>query len=201
MTDDTDYSEIVEKTVKEAKDAIRELENPDYEALLEAEAQGENRKTLRTWIEDRLEEQEYEVGKEDAVQEMFLGNLAPSTALVGGLVVGLLVGLAAGAFGPVSTSGASASPAQVEQSVTELFSVSGAAPDSVEVTESNGMFSVNVTSSQGNQTSSQQFYVSPDGQLLIRSTGPFGRPTVYQMDQLKTQLEQQAQNQTGNQTR
>ncbi|MFB6190684.1 MAG: hypothetical protein ABEJ91_03880 [Candidatus Nanohaloarchaea archaeon] len=200
MTDDTDYSDIVEQTVKEAKDAIRELENPDYEKLLEAEAQGDNRKTLRTWIEERLEESEREEGKEEAVQEMFLGNLAPSTALVGGLVVGLLVGLAAGAFGPVST-GASVSPAQVEQSVTELFSVSGTTPDSVEVTEMNGMFSVNVTSSQGNRTSSQRFYVSPDGQLLIRSTGPFGQPTVYDIDQLKAQLKQQAQNQTGNQTR
>lgn len=200
MTDDTDYSEIVGKTVKEAKDAIRELENPDYEALLEAEAQGKNRKTLRTWIEERLGESEREEGKEEARRDIFLGNLSPSTALVGGLVIGLLVGLAAGAFGP-TTSETQVSPAQVEQSVTELFSVSGTAPESVDATRSNGMFQVNITSSQGNQTASQQFYVSPDGQMLIRATGPLGRPTVYQMDQLKAQLEQQAQNQTSNQTR
>lgn len=201
MTDDTDYSDIVDKTVKEAKDAIRELENPDYEALLEAEAQGENRKTLRTWIEDRLEEQEYEVGVEDAKEEMFLSSLSPSTALVGGLVLGLVVGLAAGAFGP--SSGTSVSPGEVEQSVTDLFATAGSAPDSVEVTETNGMFSVNVTNRQGNRTSTQQFYVSPDGQLLFRATGPFGRPTVYQIDQLRQRLAQQAaqnQTETGNTT-
>ncbi|MFB6190989.1 MAG: hypothetical protein ABEJ64_01020 [Candidatus Nanohaloarchaea archaeon] len=199
MTEDTDYSDIVDQTVDDAKDSIREMENPDYEALLEAETQGENRKTLRTWLENRLEEQEREAGKEEAREEMFLSSLAPSTALVGGLVVGLVVGLAAGAFGPVGGSGAQASTADVRQSMNDLFSAAGSTPESVEVTRSSGMFLVNVTSSQGNQTASQQFYVSPDGELLIRTRGPFGRPMVQPIDQLIQQLEQQPSNATGSQ--
>lgn len=48
-----DYSEVVSGTVSEAKDKIRELDNPDYEALLEAEKSGKDRKTLKEFIENR----------------------------------------------------------------------------------------------------------------------------------------------------
>lgn len=202
MTDDTDYSEIVDQTVKDAKDAIRELENPDYEALLEAETQGDNRKTLRTWIEERLEQQEYEVGREDAIDDMFLSSLAPSTALIGGVVVGLIVGLAAGVFGPLGGAATQASPGEVQQSMNSLFAAAGSAPESVDVTRSSGMFLVNVTTQGANGTASQQFYVSPDGQLLFRTRGPFGQSMVQNIDRLMLQLQQQAQNrtQTGNAT-
>ncbi|MFB6147596.1 MAG: hypothetical protein ABEJ66_01815 [Candidatus Nanohaloarchaea archaeon] len=195
MTDDTDYSEIVDKTVEDAKDAIRELENPDYEALLNAEANGENRKTLRNWLEERLEEEEREEGKEEAKNEMFLSSLAPSTALVGGVVVGLVVGLAAGAFAPVG-GGPQASPGQVQQKMSELFQAAGATPDSIDVSKDHGMFFVNITTSRGNRTATQQFYVSPDAQLLFRTRGPLGRSMVQNIDSLMVRLQQQARNRT-----
>jgi ribosomal protein L31E len=46
-----DYSEVVSGTIGEAKDAINEMASPDYEALLEAEKNGKDRKTLKDWIE------------------------------------------------------------------------------------------------------------------------------------------------------
>ena len=50
-----DYSEIVSGTVGDAKDAISEMEEPDYEALLEAEKEAKDRKTLKQFIEGKME--------------------------------------------------------------------------------------------------------------------------------------------------
>lgn len=52
---EVDYDEILSGTVKEAKQHIRDLENPDHEALLEAEKNGKDRKTLKEFLENRLE--------------------------------------------------------------------------------------------------------------------------------------------------
>ncbi|QKQ98572.1 hypothetical protein GKQ38_03535 [Candidatus Nanohaloarchaea archaeon] len=49
------YSDVVGGTVGDAKDAISEMENPDYEALLEAEKEGKDRKTLKEFIEGKME--------------------------------------------------------------------------------------------------------------------------------------------------
>lgn len=49
-----DYSDLVDGTVSEAKDNIENLENPDYEALLEAEESGKDRKTLKEFIEGKM---------------------------------------------------------------------------------------------------------------------------------------------------
>jgi large subunit ribosomal protein L24 len=48
--------DIVSGTVSDAKDAIRELEEPDYEELLAAEKAGKDRKTLKEFIENRRED-------------------------------------------------------------------------------------------------------------------------------------------------
>lgn len=50
-----DYSDVVGGTVGDAKDAISEMEDPDYEALLEAEKAGKDRKTLKEFIEGKME--------------------------------------------------------------------------------------------------------------------------------------------------
>ena len=50
-----DYSEAVSGTIGEAKEAISEMESPDYEALLEAEKEGKDRKTLKEFIEGKIE--------------------------------------------------------------------------------------------------------------------------------------------------
>lgn len=48
-----DYSEILEGTVDEAKEAVREMDEPNYDALIAAEQRGKNRKTLLEWLEKR----------------------------------------------------------------------------------------------------------------------------------------------------
>ncbi len=56
-TEDTeaDYEEIVSGTISDAKDALNELENPDYAAALEAEKSNKDRKTLTQWLENKKE--------------------------------------------------------------------------------------------------------------------------------------------------
>ncbi|MFB6116743.1 MAG: hypothetical protein ABEK10_04510 [Candidatus Nanosalina sp.] len=50
-----DYSEVLEGTVDEAKQAISEMEEPNYDALIAAERRDKNRKTLLEWLERRRE--------------------------------------------------------------------------------------------------------------------------------------------------
>ena len=50
-----EYEEIVSGTITDAKEAIEDLDNPDYEALLEAEENDKNRTTFKDWIETRIE--------------------------------------------------------------------------------------------------------------------------------------------------
>jgi len=53
--EDVDFDEIVDNTISDAKDAISELENPDYEALLEAEKDNKDRTTFVDWLENKKE--------------------------------------------------------------------------------------------------------------------------------------------------
>jgi ribosomal protein L31E len=50
-----DYEEIVSETVSDTKEAISELEDPDYDALVKAEENGKDRKTLKDWIQAQKE--------------------------------------------------------------------------------------------------------------------------------------------------
>jgi hypothetical protein len=52
--EEEDYEEILAGTVGEAKDGIDELNNPDYEKLLELEKEGKDRKTLKQFLESKL---------------------------------------------------------------------------------------------------------------------------------------------------
>lgn len=47
----TDYDDIVSGTIDEAKESTEELEDPDFEALINAEASNKDRKTLKEWFE------------------------------------------------------------------------------------------------------------------------------------------------------
>ena len=53
--DEGEYEEIVSGTITDAKEAIDDLDNPDYEALLEAEENDKNRTTFKDWIETKIE--------------------------------------------------------------------------------------------------------------------------------------------------
>jgi Ribosomal protein S24E len=50
-----EYTEVVSGTITEAKEALNDMESPDYEAALEAEENGKNRTTLVDWLESRIE--------------------------------------------------------------------------------------------------------------------------------------------------
>ena len=45
---------VLDGTVSDAKDAISEMEDPDYEELLEQEKSGKDRKTLVEWLEGKV---------------------------------------------------------------------------------------------------------------------------------------------------
>ncbi|MDY6771037.1 MAG: hypothetical protein SV186_03715 [Candidatus Nanohaloarchaea archaeon] len=51
---DQDYDEVVEGTVDEVKDRVRE-EELDPALVLQAEKENKDRKTLKDWLQDRLE--------------------------------------------------------------------------------------------------------------------------------------------------
>ncbi len=52
------YDQILEKTISEIKEEIKNREDVDLEKLKELEKEGKDRKTLKDWIDSRLEESE-----------------------------------------------------------------------------------------------------------------------------------------------
>ena len=51
--DEAEYAEIVSGTIGDAKDMIDDLEDPDFEALLQAEKDNKNRTTFIDWLEGK----------------------------------------------------------------------------------------------------------------------------------------------------
>ncbi len=49
-----EYEEIVSGTITDAKDALKDMDEPDYEAALTAEKDNKNRTTLVDWLEGQL---------------------------------------------------------------------------------------------------------------------------------------------------
>nr|EGQ40908.1 MAG: hypothetical protein J07AB56_01540 [Candidatus Nanosalinarum sp. J07AB56] len=148
----TEHEEVLEGTVDEAKDSIRNLDDPDYESLLEAEKEDKNRKTLVSWLESRAYEESHEEGTEEeaeqensgdegeqgepeqvdeAVEEVerqtaggLGGGFSSGQIALGGLLVGLIIGLASGTL--VGDTGMSAEPgastSQIQEDVRSLVS-------------------------------------------------------------------------------
>jgi ribosomal protein S24E len=50
-----EYEEIVSGTITDAKDALKEMDEPDYKAALAAEKDNKNRTTLVDWLESQAE--------------------------------------------------------------------------------------------------------------------------------------------------
>jgi small subunit ribosomal protein S24e len=50
-----EYEEPVSGTITEAKDALGDMEEPDYEAALQAEKENKDRKTLKDWLKNQIE--------------------------------------------------------------------------------------------------------------------------------------------------
>jgi len=53
---DADYSDVVGGTISDAKDQISQMENPDFDALLEAEKSNKDRKTMIEYLENQKED-------------------------------------------------------------------------------------------------------------------------------------------------
>ncbi|QGA80973.1 50S ribosomal protein L24 [Candidatus Nanohalobium constans] len=53
---ETGHDELVDGTMDEVKDSISEMENPDFDALIEAEKAGKDRKTMIEYLENQKEE-------------------------------------------------------------------------------------------------------------------------------------------------
>ncbi|WEL19721.1 hypothetical protein [Candidatus Nanohalococcus occultus] len=54
-TQKMNYDDVLSGTVQEVKDAVREMADPDYRAILEAEKRGKDRKTVREFLERRVD--------------------------------------------------------------------------------------------------------------------------------------------------
>ncbi|MFT4867743.1 MAG: large subunit ribosomal protein L10 [Candidatus Nanohaloarchaea archaeon] len=54
-SEEVDYDEIVDQSIDDAKESIGELEDPDFEALIEAEEDNKDRKTFLDWLEGQTE--------------------------------------------------------------------------------------------------------------------------------------------------
>ena len=50
------YSQLVEENIGDVKDAISEMESPDFEAIIEAEKSNKNRKTMIEYLENQKED-------------------------------------------------------------------------------------------------------------------------------------------------
>lgn len=192
-----DSEDILDGTVSEVKEHVREMDEPDYRDLLEKEKDGKDRKTVKEFLESRMdtEEEEPEDTSEDTeeVDEMeeveeieretaggLLGGYSRTSVLTGGLLLGVVIGLLAG-MGAGAMGVNNASPAQVQQSVHDIVTAggfNGTADVSTPVVRNN-MYFMNLTVEQqvGNQTVSQTqgLYASLDGDLLFPVQERFGQ--------------------------
>lgn len=219
---DTDFDDILEGTVDEAKDAISDLDAPDYEGLLEAEEGGKDRKTIKEFLESKIDSAEEEA--EEAVEEVdeeteeiveeieeeteggLLGSFSKTSVLAGGLILGIVLGFAAA--GMTSTAGAAEADPSLVQDNVETIAGSGNFNGTIEVSEPevrHSMYFMNVTMSQeqGNETidQTQKVYVSLDGRKLFLVREQLGQ-TLSPIDipQTLQQIQQQEQAPAGNET-
>jgi len=190
-----DYTEVLEGTVDEVKDAIRDLEDPDLEALLDAEKEGKDRKTVKEFIESRMPEEEEEAsedGSEDLDEEEeeeivegieeetaggILGSYSGTSLLAGGVILGLVIGFVAAGFTgasttPGDTSSSTVAPDLVRDSVETIAGVGlNTTPEVTEPEVRHSMYNMNVSTSieteNGTQSTSQEVYVTLDGEKLF----------------------------------
>lgn len=214
MTQDVDF----DATVDEVKKQIRDLEDPDYEALLEGEKSNKDRKTVKEFIQDSMDEKGVEIEEEDIEDELveeieeetrggLLGDMSPELVLTAGVAGGLVLGLLLGMVFDVPGANADISPQQAEDRVSEIV---GLQFDNYEITDQemrSGMYyvSTNITQEiqpQGNSTETQtqefeqNFYLTEDGKYLFPEQRQLGR-LISPID-VDTELERASE--SGNQT-
>lgn len=163
-------------------------ETPDQET--EAGDEEENSNT-----EEEVEMVESEGGVLDRFNAM-----GSAEVLVLGSFLGLIVGLGAGSM--LAPGGGSFNEAAATNNLQTLFDAStqNASITIGEPERTHGLFLYNVTISSetpnGTRSINRVYYMSPDGELLIPSTGPFGQDLVREVDEALAQIEAQQRQQT-----
>jgi len=199
-----DYEDILDQNVDEAKEAIEELEDPDYQELLDAEKDGRDRKTVKQFLESFTEEQddteeteETENTEEETeiVSEGLLEEYSRNQILSGGLIAGVVIGLIIG-FGFTATDSPQATPQEVEDSINSLFDATGEA-EQIEISDieqRNSMYyatiDVEVEMENETETQSESFYVSPDAELLFPEIQDMMMQNPINIEETITQMEQ-----------
>jgi len=198
-----DYEEILDQNVEEAKKAIEDLEDPDYEELLETEKQGRDRKTIKEFLEPLTgTSEESEEDTEETVEtvneettENFLDGFSRNQVLSGGLIAGIVLGLIVG-FGFTATDSPQATPQEVEDSINSLFEASGEAEDIeiAEIEQAHGMYYASIEAEvemeNETQTQTETFYVSPDAELLFPEIQDMMMQNPINIEETVTQMEQ-----------
>lgn len=191
MSEEVDLS----GTVEEVKSQIRELEDPDYKALLESEKDGKNRKTVKEFLQKRIDDEgvEVEESEDQIVEEIeqeteggLLGGFSKDTVLTSGIILGIVAGLVFGlAIGQYTAGEAEITTSQAEERFTDLID---AQPDEIDyevasVERQSGMFVITMEETQtveeGNETEEQTFetvfYMTGDGELLFPQQEQLGQ--------------------------
>lgn len=196
-----DYTDVLEGTVDEVKEAIRDMDEPDFEALLEAEKEGKDRKTVREFIESKIPSEEEEASEEDEASDLeedeeeeiveeieeetsggILGSYSGTSLLAGGVILGIVIGFVVAGFTGVSddVTGNTADPQLVRDSVQTIAGVGlNSTPDVSEPEVKHSMYNMNVTTEveTENETmdQSQEVYVTLDGEKLFIVQEQFGQ--------------------------
>jgi len=220
MAEDIDYEEVLGGTVDEVKEAIDDLDDADYEELLDTEENGDDRKTVKDYIrssmdseqEDETEaveetsEEEEEIVEdiEEETQGGFLGSFSREAVMAGGLAVGVLIGIVASSY-MMPAGGGGASPASVKEDVRVILTGGQPVNGTVDISDPvrrHGMYFLNatVTRETANQTRTQTqgVYVTLDGEKLIPVREQLGR-TLMPIDVESTLSQIEAQSQTDSQ--
>ncbi len=90
MTDEN-YGEILDGTISEVKQEVGKDEKIDLEELLEAEKEGKNRKTLKEWIQNKIEDREVELEEEPVSDEEAISTWERPFV---NILLGMLIGFA-----------------------------------------------------------------------------------------------------------
>lgn len=211
MTEDVDF----DGTVDEVEEQIRDLEDPDYQSLLEQEKSNKDRKTIKEFIQNKMDKDEVEIEEEDVEDELveeieedtaggLLGGLSPEAVLAAGLAGGLVIGLLLGMVFDLSAGNADISAADAEDRVSSLYEGQFEGFEITGTEMRSGMYYISSNVSQEveqeNETSVQEFeqsfYLTNDGQYLFPEQRQFGQLVMpidvdSQMESMREQDNQQ----------
>lgn len=185
MADDIDYEELADNTISDVKDEV-EGRDIDFQKLLEAEKNNKDRKTLKEWLQSRIDgteryekdEVEEGYGKEPVAESVTEDSGSIWTRPSTNFILGILVGIAAAALvlgsgGGGTTTGAMSAD-QVSQQVTDLFQQQIPAQSNASVTVSSvdsssysDMYVVALSVSAQGQSQELQAYVSSSSGLMF----------------------------------